>query len=65
MGAYIVRRLLISIPVLLGITLIGFVALKLSPGDPLLTTVNPEVLANLAEKFGSPGRVSTLRQQVS
>lgn len=49
MGAYIVRRLLISIPVLLGITLIGFVALKLSPGDPLLTSVNPEVLANLAE----------------
>jgi peptide/nickel transport system permease protein len=48
-GAYIVRRLLISIPVLLGITLIGFVALKLSPGDPLLTSVNPEVLANLAE----------------
>ena len=48
MGAYIVRRLLISIPVLLGITLIGFVALKLSPGDPLLTSVNPEVLANLA-----------------
>jgi peptide/nickel transport system permease protein len=48
-GAYIVRRLLISIPVLLGITLIGFVALKLSPGDPLLVSVNPEVLAQLTE----------------
>ena len=48
MGAYIVRRLLISIPVLLGITLLGFVALKLSPGDPLVTSINPEVLANLA-----------------
>ncbi len=47
MGAYILRRILISIPVLLGITVIGFVALKLSPGDPLLTSVNPEVLANL------------------
>jgi peptide/nickel transport system permease protein len=47
-GAYIIRRLLISIPVLLGITLIGFVALKLSPGDPLLVSVNPEVLANLS-----------------
>jgi ABC-type dipeptide/oligopeptide/nickel transport system permease component len=46
-GAYILRRILISIPVLLGITVIGFVALKLSPGDPLLTSVNPEVLANL------------------
>jgi peptide/nickel transport system permease protein len=48
-GAYIIRRLLISIPVLLGITLIGFVALKLSPGDPLLVSVNPEVLAQLTE----------------
>lgn len=48
MGAYILRRLLISIPVLLGITLIGFMALKLSPGDPLLASVNPEVLASLA-----------------
>lgn len=47
MGAYILRRILISIPVLIGITIIGFVALKLSPGDPLLTSVNPEVLANL------------------
>jgi peptide/nickel transport system permease protein len=49
-GAYIIRRLLISIPVLLGITLIGFIALKLSPGDPLLTSINPEVLAGLAER---------------
>ncbi len=48
MGAYVLRRLFISIPVLLGITLIGFVALKLSPGDPLVVSVNPEVLANLA-----------------
>lgn len=48
MGAYLLRRLLISIPVLLGITLIGFIALKSAPGDPLLATANPEVLANLA-----------------
>jgi peptide/nickel transport system permease protein len=47
-GAYILRRLLISVVVLLGITILGFGALKLSPGDPLTATVNPEVLANLA-----------------
>jgi peptide/nickel transport system permease protein len=46
-GAYIVRRILISIPVLLGITIIGFVALRSAPGDPLLTTANPEVLGRL------------------
>lgn len=48
MGAYILRRLLISIPVLLGITIIGFIALKSAAGDPLKATLNPEVLANLA-----------------
>ena len=47
MGAYILRRILISIPVLIGITIIGFIALKLTPGDPLLTSVNPEALANM------------------
>ena len=47
MGAYIVRRLLISIPVLIGITIIAFTCLKLSPGDPLLTMPNPEVLARI------------------
>jgi peptide/nickel transport system permease protein len=46
-GAYIVRRLLISIPVLLGITIIGFVALKNTPGDPLLAHMDPERLAQL------------------
>lgn len=49
MGAFIIRRLLIAIPVLLGITLIGFFALKLAPGDPLLTSINPDVLANIAK----------------
>ena len=44
MGAYVLRRLLISIPVLFGITFIGFIALKASPGDPLLASVNQEVL---------------------
>jgi len=48
-GAYIVRRLLISIPVLFGITIIGFIALKSTPGDPLMASLNPEVLANLAQ----------------
>jgi peptide/nickel transport system permease protein len=47
-GAYIVRRLLISIPILLGITILGFVALRAAPGDPLLASANPEVLANIA-----------------
>ena len=47
MGTLIIRRLLIFIPVLFGITLIAFTALKLAPGDPLLMRLGPEVLVQL------------------
>jgi peptide/nickel transport system permease protein len=47
MGAYFVRRLLISIPVLIGITALAFATLSLAPGDPLLSRLDPEVYARL------------------
>jgi peptide/nickel transport system permease protein len=54
---YLVRRLLIAIPSLLGISLVLFLVLALAPGDPFgeLTTnpnVPPEVRMALREKFG-------------
>jgi peptide/nickel transport system permease protein len=57
MPKYVVRRLLILIPVLLGISLVLFTILALAPGDPfeeLATNPNipPEVRANLRAKFG-------------
>ena len=57
MASYLVRRLLIAIPSLLGISLILFTVLALAPGDPfeeLATNPNipPEVRANLRAKFG-------------
>jgi peptide/nickel transport system permease protein len=57
MPKYVIRRLLISIPVLLGISLVLFTILALAPGDPfeeLATNPNvpPEVRANLRAKFG-------------
>lgn len=42
MGAYFVRRILISIPVLLGITIIAFTVLAAAPGDPVAALVDPE-----------------------
>ena len=42
MGAYIARRLLISIPVLLGITIIVFTFTALAPGDPVDALIRPE-----------------------
>jgi peptide/nickel transport system permease protein len=57
MGQYLLRRLLIAIPSLLGISVVLFTVLALAPGDPfeeLATNPNvpPEVRASLRIKFG-------------
>src|SRR5215475_602623 len=57
MSKYLLRRLLILIPALLGISLVLFTVLALAPGDPfeeLATNPNvpPEVRANLRAQFG-------------
>ena len=57
MSRYLVRRLLIAIPSLIGISVVLFAVLALAPGDPFseLTTnpaIPPEVAASLRTKFG-------------
>jgi peptide/nickel transport system permease protein len=57
MSQYVLRRVLIAVPSLLGISLVLFVVLALAPGDPfseLATNPNvpPEVAAALRAKFG-------------
>ena len=57
MSKYVIRRLLVLVPVLMGISLVLFTILALAPGDPfeeLATNPNvpPEVRANLRAKFG-------------
>jgi peptide/nickel transport system permease protein len=57
MGLYLVRRLLIAIPSLLGISVVLFMVLALAPGDPfeeLATNPNvpPQVRMALRLKFG-------------
>jgi ABC-type dipeptide/oligopeptide/nickel transport systems, permease components len=57
MSKYFIRRLLILIPVLAGISLVLFTILALAPGDPfeeLATNPNvpPEVRMNLRAQFG-------------
>ncbi len=56
MGRYILKRLLLMIPVLLGISLLVFTMLELSPGDPaqiiLGMKATPEALDNLREQMG-------------
>jgi peptide/nickel transport system permease protein len=57
MGRYLLRRLLIALPSLLGISIVLFTVLALAPGDPfgeLATNPNvpPEVREALRVKFG-------------
>ncbi|WP_284638496.1 ABC transporter permease [Paenibacillus silviterrae] len=40
---YMIRRLLIAIPVLLGVTFLNFIIINLAPGDPVDMYVNPDV----------------------
>jgi len=58
-GTYIVRRILISIPVLFGITLLAFVALSLAPGDPLTSRIDPDILARM-----SPAAIAAVRHSL-
>jgi len=56
-GRYLLRRLLIAIPSLLGISIVLFAVLALAPGDPFgdlasNPNVPPEVAAGLRAKFG-------------
>ncbi len=58
MWRYLIRRLLLSIPLFLGITLISFVVIHLAPGSPtdIQTTLNPkaslEAQQRLRELYG-------------
>ena len=58
MVQYILRRVLINIPVLIGITMAVFLLISAAPGDALSAYINPDlgtdpaVLAELRTKFG-------------
>ena len=56
MLTYIIRRLILSIPILFGVALISFLLVYLAPGDPLgqfrIPNVRPEVLERLRQIYG-------------
>jgi peptide/nickel transport system permease protein len=51
MYRWLIRRVLICVPVLLGITVLSFVFVRLAPGDPVRMMVNPEYMAGGTEDF--------------
>jgi peptide/nickel transport system permease protein len=56
MSRFIIRRLLYSIPVLIGIVFLVFVLARVIPGDPCTATygekATPELCAQFAERYG-------------
>lgn len=59
MGHYVVRRLLIAVPTLLGVITFSFLLLRLIPGDPARVMAGPEAtpadLARLRAQLGLDG----------
>ncbi|SCA85077.1 Oligopeptide transport system permease protein AppB [Bacillus glycinifermentans] len=51
MVTYIIRRTLMSIPILLGITILSFAIMKAAPGDPMALMMDPTISAADREKF--------------
>jgi peptide/nickel transport system permease protein len=53
---YIVKRLLMLIPVLLGVSILSFSLIQMAPGDPARTIAgehaSPQVLSAIREKYG-------------
>jgi peptide/nickel transport system permease protein len=58
LGLYILKRIVLMIPLLLGITIISFTVMKMAPGDPtsLVTDLNPnmneETIARIRAHYG-------------
>ncbi|WP_062109323.1 ABC transporter permease [Bacillus niameyensis] len=63
MGAYIIRRLLIAIPLLFGISIISFGIIQFAPGDPTTLlmdpTLKPEDQIKFREKYGLDDSIPT------
>lgn len=57
MKRYLLKRLLLLIPLLLGITLVSFAMLKALPGDPVLNLVgeraSPEIIESIKKELGT------------
>lgn len=51
MQRYILRRVVISVPVLIGVTLLAFVLVNLAPGDPVSAMINPAERGELGPEW--------------
>lgn len=58
MGQYLLRRLFLSIPVLLGITIATYGIINLAPGDPVSAMISPEAASSLGPDWVAQQRVA-------
>jgi peptide/nickel transport system permease protein len=54
---YLARRLVLLVPLLLGVTLISFVIMNLSPGDPMAMYLDPD-------KPKTPEQIAAIRRDL-
>src|SRR4051794_17798924 len=59
MTGYILRRLIITIPVLFGITMLVFAFINVAPGDPVMALYDPTVAGNI-----TPEQAELKREQL-
>lgn len=55
MKKYVIKRLIQSIPILLGITIMTFAIMQLAPGNPMETMINPKI---------SPAEMQEMRESM-
>lgn len=58
MGHYLLRRLAISVPVLIGITMAIYLIVNLAPGDPVTALISPEAAASLGPDWVAQQKVA-------
>jgi peptide/nickel transport system permease protein len=51
MGSYLIKRLLQTVPILFGITIISFLIINLAPGSPVGMTLNPTASPKVIEQM--------------
>ena len=51
MGAFVLRRILVAIPVLIGVTLLAYLLVDLAPGDPVTALIDPVTRAELGAEW--------------
>src|SRR5688500_17284040 len=51
MGAFVLRRIAVAVPVLIGVTLLAYLLVDLAPGDPVTALIDPVTRGELGAEW--------------